>query len=390
MFLTIGIALLLFSLFEVYSKRDRKWIFLTIIIALSLLLCVRYGQGTDYFAYNYLYVKTGNLVAELSRNVSEIHGETLWRVIQSLFVSVGMPFEVFVAIIALITSYFTYLAINRYSPYKVFSIFLLYPTYYLTYYYSAFRQGLIIAIFLGCGVNLLLKKRTAKYIILIFALSLIHIASLALLLIPLTNYLNIKTIKKIRWKKIIPIAIVLILLTAVSGIGQRVGIYVIAEIKYYFSFNISILAILERTILFCAIYYFHNYKSKKKPTETEALLYKVYSIGYILFMLLLPFATPSQRITAAFKSTEILIIPIITKRLFVKRKNELGIKIQTAFIVILAITSVATVKNINTILYQGKYNEDIKIYNLKAVTIFNKKEIYNIRHSDVFMNALKQ
>ena len=88
-----------------------------------------------------------------------------------------------VAVIALFQMLCIYRAIMKYSPYKLFSLLLVYPTIYLTYFFSAIRQGIVIAFFLGFMLEWIFTDKWLKYVVSCLVLATFH--SSALVLLPL-------------------------------------------------------------------------------------------------------------------------------------------------------------------------------------------------------------
>ena len=98
------------------SKIKRKKIpFYIAFAVMSLFLILRYGQGTDYFGY------LGNY------ELWDYHSEIGFLTLERVFHAIGCPFEVFAILIAVFHMTCTFRAINLYSPYKCFSLMLLYP-----------------------------------------------------------------------------------------------------------------------------------------------------------------------------------------------------------------------------------------------------------------------
>ena len=380
MYFLLGLLLIILAIFELTARKKKKTtvLFCIVAIVLTIILCIRYGQGTDYFAYKYLYSQVGNFFGEILKNS---HGELIWRLSQSIFKQIGLNFEQYVFIVSAIMSYFTIRAIRKWSPYKCFSLLLLYPTFFLTYYLSAMRQGLVISIFLGEGINLLINKKYAKYALLITVLSLIHTSALILIVLPII--INIKNIGK--GKMIAAITLIAIILS-ITGVIDVLYSSVVAGANYA-KVKISVLAIIERILIFIIIYSLHRISSRNKSLkneikeqEIEELLYKIYKFGFVVFLVLSFTATLSQRLTAPMKAIEILLIPIILAKIPKGiANNRYNKKAILTIITIIILLTGELIKNTYISLEQGDYYENAKIYNVPITTIFNKEEINKYR-----------
>ena len=164
------IVLTLFTIIEIQGKDKRHYFFYVAFLFLTIAICLRYGQGTDYFGYMNVFLKRD-------------HGEIGYTILQELFETLHLPFELMVAVIALFQMLCIYRAIMKYSPYKLFSLLLVYPTIYLTYFFSAIRQGIVIAFFLGFMLEWIFTDKWLKYVVSCLVLATFH--SSALVLLPL-------------------------------------------------------------------------------------------------------------------------------------------------------------------------------------------------------------
>ena len=184
LYIIVGAVLFFCTLIEFTTKKTYQPLYTILFISLSLMLCFRFGQGTDYFAYQYIYElvpKTLNL-SKLSA-LTSIHSEVGWKFLCAFAKIIGINFYTFVAIIGAITMYCLNLFIKKFCPLKITALFIAYPTLYLTYIFSGMRQALILCLFLGVLLDLYLKKKYAKFFFLVLLSSLIHTASLVLLIL---------------------------------------------------------------------------------------------------------------------------------------------------------------------------------------------------------------
>ena len=132
-----------------------------LFILLTLLLCLRYGQGSDYFSYKYLYeLSSGSFkFDDYFKYLLISHGQILWQTLTFISNVLCLNYEYFVVLL----SVFEMLLLSRFIEKfcynnKCFALLLLYPTIYLTYLHSAYRQGLVVCIFLGIMLCLINNK----------------------------------------------------------------------------------------------------------------------------------------------------------------------------------------------------------------------------------------
>ena len=49
LYLIVFVLLLAFSVYEYWKRQTQKWLYWIAFGILTVMLCLRYGQGTDYF-----------------------------------------------------------------------------------------------------------------------------------------------------------------------------------------------------------------------------------------------------------------------------------------------------------------------------------------------------
>ena len=123
---------------------------------------------------------------------SDLHTEFGFKIIILILKSLHMPFEVLIGLFAVISMFLTHKAIVKFVSlkYSALALLLLFPTVYLTYFYSGIRQGLVIALFISTLLPALLEKSYVKYyLICLFGVSM-HFSSFLLLFVPLISILD--------------------------------------------------------------------------------------------------------------------------------------------------------------------------------------------------------
>ena len=382
MYVLIGLLLTILAIIEVGNGTpNKKKLFLGGWFLMTLMLAIRYGQGSDYYGYYLQYIRIDSS-ASLFVN-SLYHGELGWYMLIVIAKRLGFCFEVFIALLSIAMMYSIGRAIKKFSPYKIWSLLIFYPTFYLTYCFSAIRQGLVMSLFLGFGLELLLEKKWTKYYILSIILILFHKSAIVLLLLPVIMHF-----KECRIEKYCVVAVTFGVFFGYSEILNRVATAI--GIEGYFNVSISVMAILLRTILFFVIYILHresHYYSEKNNFiiyELENSLYFIYFVGYVIYLTLAFAGTLSQRLTMPLKSVEVVLLPLLffnlKNRRNITRSSFKYLKIGRFRIAVLAMLvvlmlNVETIKNIYSYIDQGNYYSWVNPLNYPYSTVFDKKYI---------------
>lgn len=174
---------------------ENKKIKLAISIAPAIFIILfRWGLGTDYFSYEYLYrnhdVRTfAKAMASQTRSM-----EVVFRVLIYIFKSLGFSFQVFVAFISLLI-YGVFLKwlddIDQDMP---LSIMLLNGMFLIVWTLGGLRQGLVLAIGTYCFFNKKVNLKVWQSILVILLLGQIHASAYI--------YIVLLVIKHIEFKKV--------------------------------------------------------------------------------------------------------------------------------------------------------------------------------------------
>ena len=351
------------------SNKVQQSEFIVIVLALTTMLSLRFGQGTDYFSYRAIYYSISSENIAFS-NYRGLHGEVGYLFLCNVFRCFNIPFEGFIFIISI----FEMCLLFRFA--KEFEIcipdffIIAYPTLYMTYFMSVIRQGLIIAIFMGAILPAWKKKKIAEVIFLIGACTLIHGTAAMFLTLFLVDKICIKHVRYIcvlMWG-------VGLLLTIPSV--KRVFIsFGIDSLNYYMisGTNIRPIAIVERLTGICfATYMFSIVNKKGDSTDEYYQLYKCYLITMSSYGLFLGYESIATRLSGIMRFVEIYLFIMGIKKS--KNSNK-----KIFILVLTAFETMMLLKNINAYIEQGKYVEKVSISNYPYVSVFNKDDIYTFR-----------
>lgn len=375
LYLCVFILVAFLSLISMINSKLDKMLYTISFFAMTLFLVLRFGQGTDYPGYMCIYEMSsmaldpnGGFLAYY-RNV---HTEIGWKCLMVLFRLINADFWHITVLIALFTMWCVHLGINRFClKYKTFALVLLYPTIYLTYFFSGIRQGLVMAVFFGVLLNKLLNKNYVQYVLGVILISTFHSSSLCYLLVPIIILLS---------KKFLMIASILsifvtvgMLFAPVRKLIEFAAIMIGASSDYFTASSINWFSLAER-ILMLAIVLVLVWQCKNDDELIKRIspFFKIYIVGFIIYVCLITNSFVSSRLAIMFKMSEIVLIPMMLEGVQKKIRNY-------CFIILVAISTVMTYKNINSYSEQGKYYEDIKGYNFPYVSIFNREDILAYR-----------
>lgn len=357
LYLIIFIILGFSVIIEYYKAKTPEKLYILILSILILLLCFRYGQGSDYFGYynNFLStpcIRSLNSIIDLLN--SEVHGEFGWLLICSIFRTLRVPFECLICIVALIDMFCLDRFIQKYCPQKILALFLSFPTLYLTYFFSALRQGIVIALFLGFFLEYLFEKKYIKYIIGVIICTFIHSMAIILLIIPIANYF------KCTLSEYTCIAFLCF------GFGAIISFTPMMHVTSYGNDTYSLISILERIISFIVVIYLGN-KKYKSDKDKFTYLMRIYIYGIMLYGLLWSSSLVSSRICIPFKCAEIAIFSNLTNK---EQKIRMLI-----LIFCFLITTIMVIKNMQSYIVQGDYYNFVNVFNYPYVSIFNSDTI---------------
>lgn len=344
MFLLLLVFIMVCCLFE---KNGRKWVFHAAWLVLTAVLCIRFAQGRDYRTYWMMY------------HYGDGHSEFLWRCITTILNNAGVPFEAFIFGISLFMMYGIRRAVLRFSPYHCFSLLLLYPTIYFSYFFSVLRAGILIAFFLGFMLEWLLEKKYKRY--LAAALLLLGVHTMAAAFLPLVF------IQKIREKVLLCAAAfsVGIGFFLIFTNGQILKMFHMERLNYYLGeAQFGAAAFLEKLFLTGVIWFLYRFIKKDKVL---GLLYKICIYGMVISMPFLGFQLVSSRFFHLLTAVHIVAVPLMIDKL----SYPVNKKLLTA--VFFLYTVVILSKNIDYYLQSmipGRYH----IVSCPYITIFNKEK----------------
>lgn len=354
-------AFLLFgAIIEYWQKKTPKWMLYLSFGVMTLMLCLRFGQGTDYTAYRMIfYTMPTSVSGMLSYRYAK--AEIGWRVMTMLLRRLSVPFELFVFVLSALQMWMLWRFVKRFCKNKMLALFLGYHTLYLTYLFSAMRQGTVIILFLGLLLPWLLEGKWVRYCLAAAALMTIH--SVALILFVPVVVLSIRlSVEKI-------IACVLVgfclgTLLSIFGVGNILSAI---GVSYAGESDISLVALVERIASFILVsYMYYLYSDGMAPSEDDSYfkLFKIYAFGILIYGLLMWSPLISSRTIYALK---VLEIPLIATCIDKCRKGRSIVILYCALL-----CTVLYVKNIDSCITQVQY-VNTSVLNYPYYSIWDKE-----------------
>ncbi len=367
MYIAVLGGLLFSNCFYKEKNKNSDRLYKVLITVLWAFLAFRWGQGTDFFGYCYIFNKISTL-SDALYNPLNLHSEIGFRFLCWAFHS-NYSFLLFC--IATFEMMMLDLFIKKHCENKILSLLLFYPTIYLTYFFSALREGIVIAFIMGVSLDLLLKGKYVKFVISILFVSLFHIVAVVFLLAPF--FMRINARKKAICIIIACFIFLVLQLSAVRSLLEQIPFWGNAIAEYTAVSSVSIVAATERTISVALINALRKHCYEENGEKKYDLLFNIYFGGFLLYIVLMGNPLSSSRVFVLFKCLE---LPLISY--YANRSGKYREVFVSAFIMLAVLL---TIKNISSYISQGKYYSQVNILNYPYVTIFNKDDIYMYRES---------
>jgi len=359
--------LILCAVLEHISQKTPKILFALSFLVLSAMLCLRFGQGTDYFSYSAIYYTVpGNPLQALT---APVHAEVGWKILCSFFRAADASFPVFIFFLSVYMMTMLLRFLKHFGGERKMLILLLcFHTLYMSYFMSILRQAVIIATLLGLLLPWLLQKKYLRFCIVALALSSLHSIALLLLLLPLLRGVQLKVKQCVALVILGFAAGAAFCVVDIASILNR-----IKEHAYFIDASISIVAIAERIFTFAVVtFVYYQHLQGKEPDQDDPLhiVYKTYAIGLFLYGVLMWSALISSRTVYIFKVVEICLLSICLTSC--KKSRHL------VLLYFIALSALLYVKNINSYLEQGAYT-NANVINYPYVSVFDQTDILNYR-----------
>lgn len=375
------LALLLFGVVvENYIKRTPKRLYILTMIIMGVMFVFRYGQGTDYFGYKWIFsvIPSYSSIRELA-NIN-INAEIGWRFLCLIAKKIGLRFESMVVVLSVVEWIGFSRFLRRFCPRKMLALLMAYHTFHLTYMYSALRQGLVLCLFVGFLLPWFMDGKYGRYIVGCLVCSLFHSSALVCILMLIFRLKVFPTTKKMIL--IVAACFSVGILLSTGTLNGFLKMVLPDRVQYYFQETSISVALIERivmygVVMFLYVLYCRDCVSKGEAADEVIVMFiKAYSLSAMLYGLLLWMPLVASRITYVYKLFEIPLLSMFAvKQTRFKRLVPLFV----------ALFSLAMyVKNVDSNIDQGKYHDDVNVLNYPYVSLLEKEQIYKCR--DIIYN----
>ncbi|WP_165056706.1 MULTISPECIES: EpsG family protein [unclassified Adlercreutzia] len=362
-YIVLGIIMVLLAALGASSKWSNICFAISFLV-LTLFLTLRFGQGTDWLSYNYIFACAPDVVDFGSYFYTKgVHAELGWKVLNNIWKALGFGYVELSVALSLVDMALLGRFVRRYSPNGSLSLLLAFPVVYLVYFFSVMRQGLVIAVFLGIMIDLLREGRAVRYCLLIALLCSIHSIAIVLAVPLIATRLSFRSLSGVLG------------VSVVFGVAVApfLGAILPTALATYSGGTFSPVAVLYRVVMASLIYMMHfsvkNSAEKKDGSDAPSLLLKVYIVGLALYSICMGNDLIASRLAAPLLALEIAIIPILASQGASKLVMPLMLSV-------LLMVGVMTVKNISSFVDQGPYYSYVTVWNYPYITIFNQSDIY--------------
>ena len=367
LFFTIFIVLLISSLLEVGSKGSFKKSFYLLFFIIGLLTVFRFGVGTDFFSYLWLYDITPEITDwENFISVAEReHGELGFYIVNGIFQSFGVSYEAYVFTLSLIMMALIFVFIMKNSHFKILSLFIFYCMFYFTYINSAQRQGLAVLIFVGILFPLLCQGKFIKFSIGAVVTSLFHISGLILLTTVISNKLGKMLIVLLAFFFFILNFILTMILNREFFLSIT-GIDVNYEVG-----GVSLMGLLSRTTMLIIITILM--RSNSDVDNNIKKIYKMYLVGFSIYLFFVSSDLIASRLNIYFQMLDIVLVSNLLFNLETKKR------ILYSLAIICLIMPLFYWNQVSGQLAQGRYFNSNSILDYPYVSVFNQYRILDYR-----------
>lgn len=300
MYLAIMVSGFVLSFF---NKRAFFWLF---AVTLALLSFFRYGIGADYFAYEFLYSRLQlSVIDEFKYGLD--NQEIGFRLIGSFFNSIGIPFEVYLSIIAAINIFYLVKTCKKYSKNPTLSLVLYLCFYLLTWTFGGIRQGLVLTVGMYYLLKAIENKKGFKFFLIVALLTTIHSSALMLIFLYFVSKLKFTR----NWLIVLAIISVMLSILPTSVLIERMTFLpfynqFIWYIDSTMSLNLPDFQSVGRIAFLAIALFFYNYFSKQ--SEFNHKIINIYIVSIILYFLLQFSELTAARLSIYGKYLDIILL----------------------------------------------------------------------------------
>jgi hypothetical protein len=340
--------------------------------ALGLLAIFRFGAGSDYFSYSYLYyLSPKSSIIDSFFTMTEV--EIGFKFLMFPFRFLNLPYEAFVGFVAIVIMTLMYFWIQKNAKSVSYAYLIYYSFFFIVWNLSALRQGLVITI--GCFLlfNQQFKWRFLTKLIIIGLLCMLHISALFYLVFLLADQLKWDK-KKLTFVVIASLVVSLLPIGDIALVLAKIPFFSrIAPYLYSSAGSIGFWDIKSLPRLFLIGLVLYHYDPLMKKGELSAFVMNSYIIGISFFFFLRFDNLIGARFSIYGFFLAVLILPAILdlydKRKWAKIVASAGFIAMCALYLQKELSTMASQAGIKT---KGYYVPYISAFQEKSVKFTNK------------------
>ncbi len=344
-----------------------EWIYWCCWGLMAAVLCLRFGQGTDYVTMHGIYETIPTVIDWSQGYFCGRYPELGWRLLSAAFKVCGASFPVFTMALGLADMLLVHRFLRKYVARRTAGLFLLYPVLYLVYMVSGLRQGLATCIFLGLSLPFYLEKKWVRYILSVLLAASFHKVGYAWLVLVPVYYLSMK-----RMLMFVGLAVggglVLQLGPVQKLLASLLPVYHVQQ--FLLEGSPSIFAVGERLSSFCVLFALYVWISREygEDDERTGLLMKAYLCGVGIYMLLCGSAYYASRYGAIFKVLECALVTAFTVH------EDWAARAGAAFFFGLAL--LMGVKNMNAMVVESGFDKfGVQVFDYPYISVLHPEAI---------------
>lgn len=343
---------LFFFSFLIAFLGKRKYSNIVCLVMMSvifLLMGFRYGQGIDYFNYDWFF-------QNYKQNPYESYGmEPLYYLINKIVIYFDFSFQWVIFITSFINIFFVYKVISKFSKNCMFSVLIMLANYFLNFT-SMIRQAVAMSIMIYAICCYFEDRHLDKYIIFVIIASLFHTTAFLCIFLPLFYFFD-----SLKIKNYYLFTIYSIVLMGLSFIFSKLLIEIITVLKpkylYYTSeIHFNVMSCGLRYVISMLFIYLGKDSCKFEQKLLNAIL-----VGNLFYFFINPFMSAS-RVTEYFLFLEIIYVPNVLQ---INKRNTFKIVVLSLFYLFLFCKDIKSYESL------GKFNVN-HAYEYPYINVFEK------------------
>lgn len=277
------IVFLLGIILSIINDKKRLSLYLFAII-LAMIAFFRYGVGSDYFNYEFLYIRIKESIVDEWYNGAD-NQEFGFRIFGAFLKSLGFSYQQYLIVIASINLLYVVKTCKEYSKNPTLSLLIYFSFYYVVWTFSGLRQGVTMAVGVYYLLKSIEKNNALKFAFIVLLLSFIHESAVILLLLYFVSKVNFKkksliyvSIFSIIWS-MFPVGFLISKLTWLPFMG-RVNHYIDDSI----SLNLIDFQGFARIVFLIMIFIYYDAYSEQDTISKKII--NVYIVSITIYFIL--------------------------------------------------------------------------------------------------------